>query len=122
MTPEKVIDTPVGSDDVKESINDCNKDVIGDSILDETKGEVGVVSDNLEQEQTTGNTKEIKQQEDVAEVPNNVDAEVEGKDYIDDELESSKVQLDTLKISEDPHATVDERNTLEDSIEPEARR
>ena len=119
MTPEKVIDTPVGSDDVKESINDCNKDVIGDSILDETKGEVGVVSDNLEQEQTTGNTKEIKQQEDVAEVPNNVDAEVDGKDSIDDELESSKVQLDTLKISEDPHATVDERNTLEDSIEPD---
>lgn len=118
MTPEKEIDTPVGSDDVKESINDCNKEVIGDSILDETKEEVGVVSDDLEQEQTTGNTKEIKQQEDVAEVlPNNVDAEVDGKDSINDELESSKVQLDTLNISEDPPAAADERNTVEDSMD-----
>lgn len=125
MTPEKEIivssDTPVGSDDVKESISDSNKEEIGDANLDDTQEEVGVTSDspNSEKEQTNGNMKEIKQQEDVAEVPNNVDAEVDGKDSIDDELESSKVQLDTLNISEDPQATVDERNTLEDSIEPD---
>ena len=59
MTPEKEImvssDTPVGSDDVKDSINKSNKKEIADSYLDDTKDEVGVVSDSQtsEQEQTT---------------------------------------------------------------------
>lgn len=118
--PEKEItvssDTPVGSNDVKESINDSNKEEIGDANLEE---EVGAVSDsqNSEQEQTNGNMKEIKQQEDVAGIPNDADAEVSGEDTIDVELESSKVKLDTLNISEDPPATADERNTLEDSMD-----
>ncbi|GFH59322.1 predicted protein [Chaetoceros tenuissimus] len=121
MTPEKVVssETSVGSDDVKESMNDSNKEEIGDANLDDTEEEVGVASgsQNSEQEQTNQNTKEIKQQEDAAEIPNDADAQVNGKDAIDVELKSSKGKLDTLNISEDPPATTDERNTLEDSMD-----